>query len=150
LKYLPYKSIKGWREKNTPTKCPIFGCKINDAVVDHDHESGYVRGVLHRQSNAWAGKIENAWKRYGANHSKHTLPEALRGLADYLDHAKTDILHPVGLKDLVSRFSRKPKDFQESILEKKFDKEKVFSCKNQKDRTNLYRKSILLDYDNIN
>ena len=119
LKYLPYKRIKKWREANTPSKCPIFGCRVNDAVVDHCHDSGFVRGVIHRQSNAWAGKIENAWKRYGLNNSKFTLPQALRGLADYLENARTNIMHPVGLKQKVNRFSRLPKEMQENILLKK-------------------------------
>lgn len=150
MKYLPYKVVKKWRESNTPKECPIFGCKVNDAVVDHCHDTGLVRGVLHRQSNAWAGKIENAWKRYGANHSKLTLSQALRRLADYLEFARTDIMHPVGLKQKVSRFSRLPKEMQENILLKNNKKIDINACTNQKTRTALFRKSILKTYVNIN
>ena len=123
---------------------------MNDAVVDHCHDTGLVRGVLHRQSNAWAGKIENAWKRYATNHTKLTLPQALRRVADYLESPKTDIMHPVGLKQKVGRFSRLIKDQQEKILLKNNKKDEVFSCTNQKQRTNLYRKSLLKTYVNIN
>tara|TARA_X000001382_G_scaffold20218_2_gene12312 strand:+ start:5070 stop:5522 length:453 start_codon:yes stop_codon:yes gene_type:complete len=150
LKYLPYTVVKKWRQENTPKQCPIFSCKVNDAVVDHCHDTGLVRGVLHRQSNAWAGKIENAWKRYATNHTKLTLPQALRNLALYLETYKTDIMHPVGLKQKVSRFSRLQKADQENILLKKNKKDEVFSCTNQKQRTNLYRKSLLKTYVNIN
>lgn len=150
MKYLPYTVVKKWREENTPKQCPIFSCKVNDAVVDHCHDTGLVRGVLHRQSNAWAGKIENAWKRYATNHTKLTLPQALRNLALYLETYKTDIMHPVGLKQKVSRFSRLPKADQENILLKKNKKDEVLACTNQKQRTNLYRKSLLKTYVNIN
>ena len=150
MKYLPYTVVKKWRKQNTPTKCPIFGCKVNDAVVDHCHDSGLVRGVLHRQSNAWAGKIENAWKRYGANNSKFTLSEALSGLADYLERPSTNIMHPVGLKQKVGRFSRLPKEMQENILLKNNKKIDISACNNQKTRTALFRKSILKTYVNIN
>lgn len=59
-------------------------------------------------------------------------------------------MHPVGLKQKVSRFSRLPKADQENILLKKNKKDEVFACTNQKQRTNLYRKSLLKTYVNIN
>lgn len=31
-----------------------------EAVLDHDHKSGYIRGTLHRGCNALLGKIENS------------------------------------------------------------------------------------------
>jgi hypothetical protein len=30
-----------------------------EAVLDHDHKSGYLRGVLHRGCNAYIGSMEN-------------------------------------------------------------------------------------------
>jgi hypothetical protein len=35
-----------------------------DAVLDHDHKSGHVRGVLHSGCNAMLGHIENNRPRY--------------------------------------------------------------------------------------
>jgi len=35
----------------------------NQAVLDHDHATGYVRAVLHRGCNAFIGHMENNQKR---------------------------------------------------------------------------------------
>ncbi len=35
------------------------------AVLDHDHSTGAVRGVLHRGCNSLLGKLENNAARYG-------------------------------------------------------------------------------------
>jgi len=144
MKYLAHSKLKEWRQANLPRECPIFKCKVDDAVVDHCHGTGLVRGVLHRQSNAWAGKIENSWKRFGQNNSDLTLPEALRALATYLEEARTDILHPVGLRQKCNRFGRLPKDEQiETLIKFKCDADEINSCNNSKDRTKLFRIAIL-------
>ena len=71
---------------------------INDiAVLDHDHDTGAVRGVLHHSCNAVLGVIENNYKRYGlASH----LMSFLNGVAAYLQAHATNItgfLHPTHL-----------------------------------------------------
>jgi len=143
MKYLAQSKLKEWRQANLPRECPIFKCKVDDAVVDHCHSTGLVRGVLHRQSNAWAGKIENSWKRHGYN-SKIALPEALRALATYLEEARTDVLHPVGLRQKCNRFSRLPKDEQvETLIKFKCDPDEINSCKNSKARTQCFRTALL-------
>ena len=45
---------------------PITGLDIpsKQHVLDHNHNTQFVRAVLHRQSNAVLGKIENLWSRY--------------------------------------------------------------------------------------
>ena len=43
------------------TKLPI---PDKQKVLDHGHSNHYVRAVLHRQTNAVLGKIENLWTRY--------------------------------------------------------------------------------------
>jgi len=144
MKYLPSSKLKEWRQQNLPKVCPIFKCVINDSVVDHCHDTGMIRGVLHRQSNAWAGKIENSWKRFGRNNSKATLPEALRALADYLENARTNVMHPVGLTQKCKRFKRLPKDTQLKILfEMKCEQHDINSCKNAGDRTVLFRTAFI-------
>ena len=40
---------------------------LSEAVADHDHATGHVRGVLHRGVNSLLGKIENNHKRYGVS-----------------------------------------------------------------------------------
>jgi hypothetical protein len=62
-------------------------------VLDHDHGTGAVRGVLHNGCNAVLGKIENSYKRYGVR----DLAAFLYGAAPYLQaHAsnRTGLLHP--------------------------------------------------------
>lgn len=34
----------------------------SEAVLDHDHKTGYIRGTLHRGCNAFLGKIERSLK----------------------------------------------------------------------------------------
>ena len=144
MKYLAHSKLKEWRQANLPRECPIFKCKVDDAVVDHCHGTGLVRGVLHRQSNAWAGKIENSWKRFGQNNSDLTLPEALRALATYLEEARTDVLHPVGLRQKCNRFGRLPKDEQiETLIKFKCDADEINSCNNSNARTKCFRTALL-------
>jgi hypothetical protein len=46
-------------------RCALCGDAITagEAVLDHDHATGYVRGVLHRGCNALEGQIVNAMPR---------------------------------------------------------------------------------------
>lgn len=59
-------------------RCPICGDEISltvmgnksDYVVDHDHNTGEIRGILHRSCNAAEGKVRNAiqsWGKQGNN-----------------------------------------------------------------------------------
>ena len=59
-----------------------------DAVLDHDHSTGHLRGVLHRGVNSVLGKIENSYRRYGV--SLPMLTAMGRGLEAYL---KADYSH---------------------------------------------------------
>ncbi len=62
-------------------------------VLDHDHKTGHVRGVLHRGCNAMLGHIEN-------NRARHMLKDArlfrfLRGVERYIqaDHTQRPLHH---------------------------------------------------------
>lgn len=63
-------ATKAYREaklKEQGGRCAITGYTISaaEAVLDHCHTTGHVRGVLHRGVNSLLGKIENNHKRYG-------------------------------------------------------------------------------------
>jgi len=60
------KDVREVREELYDGVCELTGQKTDfkDTVLDHDHDTQAVRGVLHRQSNAMLGKIENNFKRY--------------------------------------------------------------------------------------
>ena len=57
--------------------CPLCNKHIDltekgAAVMDHCHESGQVRGILHRSCNAAEGKVANAAGRWGAKSMEHS------------------------------------------------------------------------------
>lgn len=98
---------------------PITGLEIpsNQKVLDHCHQTQYVRAVLHRQSNAVLGKIENLWKRYLQWWYTGTLSDFLRGCADYLDteHPK-EYLHPAFIKSLQVQFNKLNEKQKQNVL----------------------------------
>lgn len=61
-------------------------------VLDHDHATGFIRGVLHSSCNALLGKIENNYKRTGVK-----LGPFLAGALPYMQAHSTPqhyLLHP--------------------------------------------------------
>lgn len=128
--------------QNMPEECPINKSELDDSVVDHCHETGEVRGVLHRQSNAFLGKIENAWKRYAKRSSSVSLPDALRNMADYIENSRTGIMHPTGATQLAKRFAiKKMEDQINFLLDAGFDLDSITNM-NSEERTKLYRKNL--------
>ena len=64
------RQLKEWREATwlaQGKRCAITGYSISasEAVADHDHSTGHLRGVLHRGVNSILGKCENNYRRYG-------------------------------------------------------------------------------------
>jgi len=81
-----------WRKQKRV--CPLCNQQItqDQAVLDHNHDSGHVRAVLHRQCNQAEGRILDWIKRTG----KHNDPlEFLESLVEYWkeDYSKNP-LHP--------------------------------------------------------
>jgi hypothetical protein len=141
MKYIPQNKLASYRKNNQPSRCPILDILTDDWVVDHDHQTGMIRGVISRQANSLLGKIENCYLKM-CRGDKEFLPLTLLSLSTYLDTEQTDILHPVGAKQLANRFLRKKKEEQEEILlELNIKKSVIKSCNNAKDRTNLYSSS---------
>lgn len=120
----------------------LTGLKLEpkDAVCDHSHKNQYVRGILHRQSNAVLGKIENLWTRYLAYWYKGTLQEFLRKTADYLDREiDTRYLHPGFIKRLEVEFNKLNEAGKREVLHK-LD---VEDGKNATERKAKFKKEIL-------
>lgn len=65
---------------------------IDDAVLDHDHSTGEIRGVLHRGCNALLGKIENNMIRNRVDLGR--LSKISANLITYLVADGTDLIHP--------------------------------------------------------
>ena len=76
-------------------------------VLDHNHETQYVRGVLHRQVNAALGKIENIWKRYLSTWYPGDLQMFLRQSAQYLELPDDKRwYHPAWIKKIKTEFNK--------------------------------------------
>lgn len=83
--------------------CPVCGLEIStqvkgarsDYVVDHDHETGEIRGVLHRSCNAAEGKVANAAGRWGAKSMAYTaIIPWLQGLLRYYEQPGHKMIYP--------------------------------------------------------
>lgn len=71
MRRLKLSELKAWREAKLEEqggKCALCGeaCAVTEAVADHDHRTGELRGVLHRGCNAMLGHLEN-------NRARHLL-----------------------------------------------------------------------------
>ena len=141
-KYIKQAELAEYREANVPISCPLLGNVEFAPVVDHDHKTGKIRGVVSLEGNALLGKIENFYKSRCAN-SVDLLPTVLRDMANYLEDPQGPY-HPVGVRQVTKRFGRASKaDQVKMLLELQADKGEVDACKNSKERTKLYRKLLI-------
>jgi len=140
MTYLPQNKLAKWREANKPSRCPILGGRTKDWVVDHDHKTGMVRGVISRVGNSLIGKIEN-FLTSRCRQKPESFPKILRNIADYLERKNTDILHPVGLTQLTKRFhhSLTSQEQYDVLRDLGGDEEAIESCTNAKHRAALFR-----------
>lgn len=103
-------SVREQMLANQGGRCAL--CKLplpaGQAVLDHDHATGVVRGVLHRGCNSLLGKVENNYRRYGVR----SLDAFLAGTASYLGVHVTDrtgLLHPTHKTEEEKRVARNTK-----------------------------------------
>lgn len=88
-------AVKQYREElllKQGNKCALCGLDlpVNEAVLDHSHSTGYVRGVLHRFCNTYLGAIENNIKRNKISNT--ALRNILENAQQYM-HTELDVLH---------------------------------------------------------
>lgn len=101
-------------------KDAITGLEIpqGKAVLDHCHKSQYVRGVLHRQSNAMLGKMENNFVRYMQYWYPKTLQEFLREMADYVEQKQDKrYLHPGWIAKSKTEFNKLSEKNKDALLQ---------------------------------
>lgn len=75
--------------------CPLCNEIIEpcDAALDHDHENGLIRGVLHKVCNSGEGQMRGKFRRSGiAKYS--SFEEYLLNLSLYLTKEQHMMLHP--------------------------------------------------------
>lgn len=89
------------------------------AVLDHDHKTQFVRAVLSTHCNIALGKIENLWCRYLSWWYTGTLPQFLRGCADYIEFHESQkpvYTHPAWLKKIKTEFKKLKATEQSTLL----------------------------------
>jgi len=93
-------------------KCAICGhpfTKRDRAVLDHCHDTGFIRGALHNSCNGIEGKIKVVARR---SHTGVKPYPYLIGLGKYLDKHSTpqiQLIHPLHKTDEQKRLERNRK-----------------------------------------
>lgn len=138
--------------KEQDNKCLVTGLDIaaKQHVLDHAHdETQLVRGVLHRQTNAFLGKAENAFVRLMQWWYPNDLATLMRECADYLDREPdTRYRHNGWLKKINTKF-KKLKEYQKDKVLEMMNSTKGA---NTKERNALFQKALLtreFDYATI-
>ena len=77
--------------------CPLCNQKIDyrNSVIDHNHTTKQVRGMICRNCNTVEGKLRNAFIRYGLKDVDYQ--KWVYNLSDYLKH-EMNLIHPREVK----------------------------------------------------
>lgn len=82
-------------------ECPLCTLPIDlrirgEACTDHNHQTGEIRGVLHRSCNAALGKMEHAVGRWGSKDGSYAamIPWIKRAVA-YYDTPGLGVIYPM-------------------------------------------------------
>jgi len=97
------------RQKNICAVCGHKFTRTDDAVVDHDHGTGIIRGAIHRSCNMAEGKIKVKANR---GHKGVKAEDLIIGLGKYLEHHKTPkvpYIHPQHMTPDMKRIARNRK-----------------------------------------
>lgn len=96
--------------------CPLCDKPVDltvkgEAVCDHDHATGFIRGALHRSCNAALGKMDNAIGRWGAKSMDYAaiIAWAKRAIA-YYEQEPTDLIYPSHQTEEEKRIAKNAKE----------------------------------------
>lgn len=65
-----------------------------NVVVDHDHDTGYIRAAIHRGCNGAEGKIKNLAQRFGKTKDFKEFLARLLKFWQYYATPRTEWIHP--------------------------------------------------------
>lgn len=96
MQRLKVKEVSQWRANQIALQggcCAMCGKPLDaaEAVADHCHKTGHMRGALHRGCNAWLGKVENSIRINKLEDKLHLL--VTKTVLDYM-HSKIEMFHP--------------------------------------------------------
>jgi len=117
---IPRKNLRAWATQHLLQAqhglCAICNLPIDyvsktDMVVDHDHNTGEIRGVLHRTCNTGEGKVKNLVTRWGARTADlQATIKWLEGLVQYYRKGGVGVMYPGALtaeqRDEANRLKR--------------------------------------------
>lgn len=114
LKYREIKPLREQLQREQNNLCSLCAEPISEqrpAVLDHDHQTGLIRGVLHRGCNALLGKLENNLARNQL--PKQDLETWLANCWRYISTEHTDLQHPTyKTKTKTTQKKKKPRSKQ--------------------------------------
>jgi hypothetical protein len=117
------------------------------AVLDHNHETEVVRGVIDRQVNAALGKIENIWRRYLSTWYPGKLTDFLEQAKVYIDSdgfmQTHQVYHPNWIKRCVRDFKKLSSMYQQMVLKEMNEDTDFAMPSNAEGRVKLFRATIL-------
>lgn len=101
-------------------KCAMCGREPKVPCLDHDHKTGFIRGVLCSACNSMEGKIKNAARRaYGSGNEVQFLQDLIEYWNKHIDEP-SGVIHPNhGKKRKRKRKKAKPKTPYTSMLKKR-------------------------------
>lgn len=115
LRKLARSMMLSWKARQVKAQgglCPLCELPIDlkikgEGAIDHDHDSGEIRGVLHRSCNAAEGKVANAAGRWGAKSMDYAvLVPWLKRLIAYLEQPGLGLVYHTHLTEDEKRLKR--------------------------------------------
>ncbi len=146
MKVLKRKEILEYKEeryRKRGTFCPVTWIPLTklNAVLDHDHTTGYIRDVVERSFNQFMGKTETNYKRFlGYKKDIPTLPAILRTMAEYIERDwSKNPLHQGWVDLQIRKFGRMNKSAQTEILNTCYRSLDIRVGKTSKERVKQYK-----------
>ena len=115
LRKLARSTMPSWKVRRLQEQgglCPLCKTPIDlkikgEGVIDHDHDTGEIRGVLHRSCNAAEGKVANAAGRWGAGGMGYDkIIPWLEAMLEYLKQPGTGLMYHTHKTDEEKRLER--------------------------------------------